>query len=322
MYKKYSYPKAYEWGTAMKKSGFMIFALFVLMLICSCGQSLKKDDFFAMDTYMNISLEGEEEDVLAAKQEVFRIDAMFGFDGMDKENPEVSALINEACRISEFTKGSFDITVAPLMELWGFRDKEYTVPEESEIEAALKKVGYNKALEDVQYDFGAVAKGYASDRLREILIERDVKSAIISLGGNVVAIGSRPDGQPWKVGIKSPSGQGYAGYVKVKDTCVVTSGGYERYFESMGKRYSHIMNPKTGYPADSGVASVTLVCENGVLADALSTAFYVMGEENTKEFYKATGGKMGDIRFSVIIIGNSGNISVLGDVDFTEGEQK
>ena len=294
--------------------------ILVIMLVCSCQKSLESHDFFAMDTYMNISIDGGEEDINAAKREVYRIEELFDRDNLDKNNPEVLNLIDESYKISEFTKGCFDTTIAPLVELWGFPDKKYTVPHESEIKNTLKKVGYNKNSPDAEYDFGAVAKGYAGDRVRDVLVQRGVKSAIVSLGGNIVAVGTRPDGKPWSVGIKNPFGQGYIGHVKAKDTCVVTSGDYERYFEHHGKRYCHIIDPKTGYPAESGLKSVTLISENGVLADALSTAFYVMGEEQTKKFYEDTDGKMGEFCYSVVLVDGGGRTSVLGDVDFTEGE--
>lgn len=304
----------------MTKIKRIIVLCLLFAVLCGCSQRMKNDEFFAMDTYMSISLNGDEEDIQAVKEEIYRLDALLGWDSMDISDPELKSLAEESKKISEFTNGAFDITVAPLLEIWGFRSKNYKIPSSVEIQKALDTVGYNKESENRQFDFGAVAKGYAGDKIRQILIHRGVESAIVSLGGNVVAIGRNNNGRLWKVGIKDPQGQGYIGYVEVEDACVVTSGGYERFFESDGKRYSHIINPKTGWPAGDGIGSVTVVSENGTLADALSTAFYVMGKDATQQFCKSCDYKMNNSSFSVIFIDAKGGVSVFGSLEFEERE--
>ena len=251
--------------------------VFLLLLILLGGCSLKQTEtsFFAMDTFMTISLLGSEEDAKAAEDEIKRLDKLLRYDSIDVDNEETKNLIDFSSKVSHFTDGAFDITVAPLMELWGFRDKNYRVPDESAIADTLYLVGYNKISLMTEYDFGAVGKGYAGDMAREKLVSLGVKSAILSLGGNIHAIGTKPNGKKWRVGIQNPDGEGYIGYVEVEDKAVVTSGGYERYFESEGKRYSHIINPHTGRPAENDIKSVTVICESGALADALSTGFFV-----------------------------------------------
>ncbi len=293
-----------------------IFIIMCLLFLSGCSSKTVEISFFAMDTFMSISLSGTEEDVAAAKEEINRLDKLLGYDSIDINNPETKLLTENAYKISRFTNGAFDITVAPLMEIWGFRDKNYKVPGEGEIREALKNVGYNKLSPDTEYDFGAIGKGYAGDRAREILLERGVSSGILSLGGNVHAVGAKPDGSMWKVGIQNPDGEGYIGYVNIEDKAVVTSGGYERYFESAGKKYSHIINPKTGRPADGDIKSVTVISENGALADALSTAFYVMGSEETKKLCKNSENKFDGTEFAVIIIKTDDEILTIGNIDF------
>lgn len=286
-----------------------------LVFLSGCAPENVKTDFFAMDTFMSISLSGNEAELQTAEDEIKRLDKLLRYDRVDVNDAETKALIEFSNDVSRFTDGAFDITVAPLMELWGFRDKNYRVPEEEAVAEALKSVGYNKISNDTRYDFGAVGKGYAGDVVCERLISRGVNSAILSLGGNVHAIGRRPSGEKWRVGIQNPDGEGYAGYVSVENKAVVTSGGYERYFESDGEKYSHIINPKTGRPADNDIKSVTVICEKGALADALSTGFFVMGSEKTTELCEKSGNKFNDIEFAVIIIKTNDEILQIGNVE-------
>ena len=185
-----------------------------LILLGGCSAKSVETSFFAMDTYMSISLSGTDEDALAAEEEIKRLDMLLKYDSINMSEAETELLAEKSYEISRFTDGAFDITVAPVMELWGFRDKNYRVPEEREIKEALKTVGYNKISQGTKYDFGAIGKGYAGDKVSEILKKRSVKSGILSLGGNVHAIGTKPDGSLWKVGIQNPDREGYVGYVK------------------------------------------------------------------------------------------------------------
>ena len=140
----------------------------------------------------------------------------------------------------------------------------------------------------MKIDFGGIAKGYTSSRIMQIYKKCGVTSGLVSLGGNVQLLGAKPDGSAWKVAVESPDEDGnYLGILQAKDKAVITSGGYERYFEKNGKKYHHIIDPATGYPAENGLVSVTIVSSDGTLADGLSTSLFIMGEEKAAEFWKA-----------------------------------
>ena len=160
---------------------------------------------------------------------------------------------------------------------------------------------------DQQIDFGGIAKGYTGQKLAELFQEYGVSSALVSLGGNIQAIGTKPDGSSWKVGIRDPKGgqQDYIGVLFVENQAVVTSGGYERYFEEDGKTYIHIINPRTGYPADGDLLSVTIVSRDGTLADGMSTALYIMGYEKACQFWRQHREE-----FNVILVTDDGKIHI------------
>ena len=148
-----------------------------------------------------------------------------------------------------------------------------------------------------------MAKGYASDKLAELLKKKGVKSAWLSLGGNVCAIGTKPDGSPWRIAVQNPADENdYVGVVEISDACAVTSGGYQRYFEENGKKYHHIIDPATGKPAESGLTSVTIICKDGTKADALSTALYVMGLDDALAYWKTQDD------FEVIFVTEAGEV--------------
>ena len=205
------------------------------------------------------------------------------------------------------------------MEAWGFTTGEYRVPEQTEIDSLLQTMQIGEIRcdsqtktvilpEQTKIDLGAIAKGYTSARLMEIFEGYDISSAMVSLGGNIQVKGSKPDGTSWKVAVEDPfsdSENAYAGILSVADKAVVTSGTYERYFEKDGKRYHHILDPATGYPAEKGLASVTIVSDDGTLADALSTALFVMGKEKAVAYWKAHAKE-----FDVVLIEDDGTISV------------
>ena len=243
-------------------------------------------------------------------------------EGYAKISGETAELIGFAKEIGKETDGALDITIYPVLKAWGFTTDNQQVPGEDEIKRLLETVGYERILidstaskdsletsntqdknknlseysitlpEDTEIELGAVGKGYTGDLVAKILKEKGIESAIIDLGGNIQTVGGKPDdtksdGAYWKIGIKNPfNGEAFA-YVQVKDKAVVTSGGYERYFEEDGKIYWHILDPQTGYPADSGLLSVTIVADSGALCDALSTALFVMGEEKAVSLWKS-----------------------------------
>lgn len=284
-----------------------------------------------MDTVMDLKIYSENDAPIAkAEAEIKRVDSLLDRGNEESEiykiNSEKSAavsaetadLIRTAVDISERTGGAFDITTAPVSDLWGFYGGSFRVPSDGEIQSALEGVGYEKIRidentvsvpESTSIDLGGIGKGYASDRAAEILRENGVASAILSLGGNVYALGKRPDGGGWTVGITDPADEsGLIGTVNVSDKAVVTSGGYRRYFERDGKTYHHIIDPKTGKSAQSGLSSVTVISENGALADGLSTALFVMGLDDGIELWRESGG------FEAVFADDSGQIYITGGI--------
>ncbi len=202
----------------------------------------------------------------------------------DEEIVQVAAL---ALEIAEASGGDFDITVAPLIELWGFYGESPHLPQEQEIKACLRRIGYKylslknsrleKIREDVRIDLGGIAKGYAVSQAVKVLREQGVTSALIDAGGDVYALGKKGH-DLWKVGIRRPRGEDLLGYLEVADLAVMGSGDYERFFEKDDKRYHHIFDPKTGYPAES-LSGMTLIYSDPVAADGWITALFVMGPE-------------------------------------------
>lgn len=285
----------------------VIVAIVVLCIVFSVKTEAVTD--YAMNTVITITVKSQspKEDIDAAIGEVKRIDALMSATNPQsdiyrinsaksgeavKVSKETCNLIKLALEISENTGGAFDISVNSLSELWNINSPEPVVPSEEDINALLECTDYklidvdlkkstvtlNK--EGMSISLGAIAKGYAADRVAGILKDRGVTEALIDLGGNVYVLGSEKT-----VGIQTPfkvRGE-YFTTCKVIDKSVVTSGAYERYFEKDGKVYHHILNPQTGYPAESGIASVTVIGENSALADGLSTAIYVMGAEKAKD---------------------------------------
>lgn len=225
------------------------------------------------------------------------------------------AVMQKSLEISEKSGGALDITVYPVLKAWGFTTGEYTVPSNEELSSLLEYVDHTQIQisgsevtlpEGFSVDLGAVAKGYASDCAAEILRSAGVTSGILNLGGNVCAIGVKPDGTMWKIAVASPfDGEDYAGTLTAADSFVITSGKYERYFtDADGRRYHHIIDPETGYPTENGLASVTVVGGSGAECDALSTALLVLGENGAVSFWQEYGG------FDMILISDDRRISV------------
>lgn len=284
----------------------LLIIMLSLIFLCGCEKQ-ETADIFAMDTIISLEVYGKSSETAMneMRSEIKRLDEKFKPDSDFSDDAETKALIKKADEISDFSYGSFDIRLGEVMKLWGFRDKNYRIPTESEIDAALSE----KSL-----DFGGIAKGYAGDRLREICEANGIESGILTLGGNVVAIGKRTDGNLWRVGIAHPENPSdYVGYVEVLDKSVVTSGGYQRYFEKDGKRYHHIIDPKTGKPSESDLLSVTVISKDGTLADALSTAFFVLGKEKTLEIYNSK-----KVDFEAVLINLDGEITVTDNANFTK----
>lgn len=301
------------------------FSLLCVLLLSGCASEEASCDFFAMDTVMHLSAFGDDaEAALAdAEAEIVRLDHLFSISVSDSDiarlnrsgctavSEETRQLLERSSEWSKKTDGAFDITIYPVAELWGFYADSQRVPAASELASALQYVGMEHfqmdgdtvTLDDgTRIDLGAVAKGYASAQAAKLLQEAGVHSANLSLGGNIHVVGTKPDGSDWTVAIVDPTDTArYAGTLEVQDTAVVTSGGYQRFFEEDGTVYHHILDPKTGYPTDNTLLSVTIVSPDDALADALSTALFVMGEEDAIQFWKRS-----DMEFEMILITEDG----------------
>ncbi len=280
------------------------FLLIIIPVLFFSGCATKETkDIFAMDTIISLDVYGKnaKNTILEMENELKRIDSKFSPSADFTEDSETKYIISEAKRISDLTGGAFDIELSKLSEVWGFRNKNYKIPTDEEIKTALS---------EKKYDFGGIAKGYAGDRLVEICKNNGITSGILSLGGNVIAIGENPEDTVWKVAIINPKKPtDYIGYVEVINKAVVTSGDYQRYFEEDGKRYHHILNPETGYPADSGLSSVTVISDSGILADALSTAFFVSGQDMVFKLYD-------ELNFEALLITQDGQIITTENLNF------
>ncbi len=219
--------------------------------------------------------------------------------------PETAELIEKGLFYSRLSEGAFDITIAPLSELWDFTGEENKVPEEAAIREAVSKVDYQRVRvsgreielsdDEVQLDLGAIAKGYIGDRMKEYLQSRGVKSAVLNLGGNVLCIGEQPSGKPFNIGLRKPFGARYeqAAVLRITGLSVVSSGVYERNFQKDGINYHHILNPKDGYPYQNGLTDVTIISELSVDGDGLSTTCFSLGLEKGMELADSLDGVYG-----------------------------
>ncbi|MDD6326037.1 MAG: FAD:protein FMN transferase [Lachnospiraceae bacterium] len=299
--------------------------LTVSMLTNGCSLSSDKNATasktgFCLDTVVSLTLYGTKEE--APLEECFSLLETYESllsrikEGSDVWNinhssgmpvtvsKETAQLIETALDYSARSDGAFDITIAPLLDLWNFKPEQHegTVPDADQIQEALSHVDYKKVQLDgatvtlldpqASIDLGGIAKGYIADRLRDYLISEGYDSALINLGGNILTVGAKPDGSAFRVGIRKPfseSGEQLE-TVACKDRSVVTSGTYERYFEQDGKRYHHILSPSDGYPVENGLASVTILSPSSTDADALSTACFVLGPEKGLELIESLDG--------------------------------
>lgn len=298
----------------MKLSSLFLAAVCAVALSgCSQNNAEVTKTIYAMDTVMTLKAYGKNAELALdeAKKEIERLDYSLrrgnpdseiykiNADGSGTVSEDTAELIGDALEICRSTEGAFDISIAPVMDLWGFYTKDFYVPNDDELSSELSRVGYTNISVDknnvsvsggAQLDLGGIAKGYLSGKITEIFKNDGVESGIVSLGGNVQTLGKKTDGSEWKVAIQNPDNDTYIGALSVSDKAVITSGGYQRFFEKDGVRYHHIIDPKTGYPADSGVKSVSIVSDNGALADGLSTALFVMGLDEGTEYWRSHGG--------------------------------
>ena len=240
------------------------------------------------------------------------------------DNEMVAALLATCNEVSKDSGGVFDVSVGQVSSLWDFDDEKNTVPDEADIKSALRTVDYTKIKIDgssvsvgknQQIDLGAVGKGYACDVIQAYLKEAGVNGAVVSVGGSILAYGKRNDsGDKWRVAVRDPENEsGYIGTVLLDEGFVSTSGDYEKYFEKDGKRYHHILDATTGYPAESDLRSVTVVCDSGALSDALSTACFILGKEKSQPLLSKYGA-------SAVFIDKDRSITTYGDIEFKKAQ--
>ncbi len=313
----------------------MIMAAFLFMIIAAwilTGYSAKKNDemenkafeadSFAMGTVISQKVYGANgqiavdeaankigylENLLTfndTQGDIYKLNQNAGIAGVELD-PVTVKIIEKAQQVSAMSNGAFDITVGPLVKAWGIGTNAERIPAPEELNKLLPLINYKDLNLDhnvvslkrrgQMVDLGGIAKGYTGDAVIEIYKQYGIKSAFINLGGNVVTLGNKPDGSPWKVGIRNPrpagteSGQNI-GMVRVTSKAVVTAGDDQRYFIENGQRYHHILDPATGYPAKSDLLSVTLITDSSLDADALDTAVFILGLEKGKELIQEYGG--------------------------------
>ena len=306
-----------------------ILTMTVLLTGCAGAptQELERTAFFAMDTAMEFTVYGEANLLDEAKSIICSVEEQvsvtdehsdiyaINHTGSGKLSGNSAELMEQALELCRRTDGALDISVYPIVRAWGFTTGNYQVPDEETIQSLLPLVDYTKIqydastgtvalLEGMEIDLGSIAKGYAGQLAAQMLRERGVESALLNLGGNVQTVGTKPDGSPWQIGIKDPKGEDAMMVLSIADQAVVTSGGYERYFEQDGQTYWHIMDPFTGRPADSGLISVTIVGDEGVVCDGLSTALFVMGLEKAANLWAQSGD------FEAVFVTASGEVYI------------
>lgn len=292
---------------------------FILPTSCSQGRSPASRTEFALDTICTVTLydwDGDADDILDKAFDICetyeqRLSTSVSASDIYKINhsggktvtvdPSTAKLISNALEYSKLSDGIFDITILPVKNMWDFSGESENIPSQSALESALKHVDYtqvsvegNKVTlpDGMGIDLGSIAKGYIADRISESLKECSVRSAIIDLGGNIYALGSKTDGSNWRVGIQKPfddNGE-QLHTVEICDTSAVTSGVYQRYFQHGGKIYHHILNAKTGMPCDTGLYSVTIISDSSEQCDALSTVCMLLGYDKSVELLKQFDG--------------------------------
>lgn len=316
--------------------------LLALLLCCAlvlplsaCGEDKSTtQQIFAMDTVMDLTAYGKKADdgISAAISIINSMDTLLdpenersktyeinhAMGGSVVVNEQIAKMLRTAQTVYERSDGALDLTTYPLSKLWGFIDQNYRVPSDAEIERLLPCVDMSKVQlsstddsanslvtmpADMSLSFGAVAKGCASDYAIQAMRAAGVTSGVVSLGGNVQTLGKKPDGSDWNIAVQDPNDTGsYLGYLTVGETAVITSGSYQRFFTEGGQKYHHILSPKTGRPVNNGLLSVTIVCEDGTLADCLSTAMFVLGPQAALNYWRTYGG------FEMVLVKSDGHV--------------
>lgn len=293
----------------MKK--LILLSLFTTILFISCTDKKSETYFESMNTFMKVQAYGDKaEEANAAAQKY--IGELEGFISVTKPesdiyklnhtdtfpieiNDQTLELIKIALNMSEISDGAFNPCLYPVSSTWGFTKKQYRIPSEDEIKDKLqltdwKKVridGSNVYMENgMQFDLGGIGKGFAGDEAAKKMRSFGIKSALLDLGGNIQLIGSKPDGKDWSVGIRNPIEGGVVGTLNVSDVAVITSAGYERYFEGPdGHKYIHIFDGTTGCPVENEMLSTTAIAASGTYCDGLTTTLYVLGVDRSIELW-------------------------------------
>lgn len=309
---------------------FLAFVVSVLPL-CGCSENEKvTDEMFALDTIISFAFYDDDaekaKDVIKkCKDEITRLDKLLSAtkEGSDvyKINEsgnngvlvsdETYELLKRANELSKSCDGTFDVSIYPLVKLWGFDSKNYAVPPQNDIDSALSYVNYSdiklkenncvKLKKGMSIDLGAIAKGYIGDKLRSIMKSEKLKRGIINLGGMVILYDSESDSESFNVGVEYPDTGEVFLTLSTKEDFIVTSGAYQRYFEENSKRYHHIIDPFSGKPSESDISSITVIGQDAVANDALSTAFFVMGIDKTLEYIKTNKDSFEEL-YSVVIL--------------------
>ena len=303
----------------MKK---IIATILTSFLILGCTNKKAENYFESMNTFMKVQCYGEnaeeankvaqkyigelEATISATKPESNLYKANHANGNQVEITQQAADLINFTLDICKKTDGALNCCLYPVTSLWGFTKKQYKVPSDEEIASLMPLTDFNNVklngtkiqlLPGMMLDLGAVGKGFAGDEAAKLMKESGIKSALLDLGGNIQTIGKKPDGSDWTIGIKSPFGKSPIGILKINNQAVITSAGYERFFQDEnGKKYIHIFDGRTGRPVENEVLSATAICESGTYGDALSTSLFVMGVEKSIDFWK----KYNDFDFIII----------------------
>lgn len=315
----------------MKK--FLLAILIPVLLLTGCSPLAWKPQtatIFAMDTVIDLSVYGDAalldevealvtglEDQLSVTKPDSQVHAI-NATGTGVLSGRAAELMEGALALCRRTGGALDLSIYPVVRAWGFTTGDYRVPSDDEIRDLLTRVDYTKIRYDpasgavtlpagMEIDFGSVGKGYAAGQAAQLLRDQGVQSALLNFGGNVQTVGCKPNGSPWQIAVKDPQTGTPMMVLSIEDQAVVTSGGYERYFEQDGQTYWHIMDPSTGRPADSGLLSVTVVGRDGLLCDGLSTSLFIMGLNQAADLWRQSDD------FEAIFV------TAGGDVYLTEG---
>ncbi|HHX59007.1 MAG TPA: FAD:protein FMN transferase [Candidatus Moranbacteria bacterium] len=312
----------------MKKIIALLIVLSAVLSISACSQTAKDDEkvFFGLNTVITFKgpssvaeaarrLINEYENLLSVTletSEIYKINTQNTSTVSDITADALKAAIN----VSKITEGAFDFTLLPISQAWGFTSSEYRVLSSTQLATLLEKTGWERVVvsenevfipEGFRIDLGGIAKGIITDRIAELLSEKNVDGALISMGGNIYAHGTN-NGKKWNIAIRDPFSSGTVGSIKVSDTAVITSGGYERKFVIDSVEYHHILDPNTGMPARSGLSAVTIISKNAALADGLSTGIFVMGFDKGTKLWKSRDD------FEMILVDDNGKVFVTENI--------